>query len=360
VADFLLTMLAATMSEKKRTVVVFGVTGQQGSWTAKAFHDAGWHVIGVSRSPKLAKHCDEMRSADIESAEQVAKACAGAEVVFGVTSAWAKDGKVFEEVEARQAEVGKPVVNCVLHLLTCSQGLIRGAGKAKVPHLVYTSIVSSKRWEAGEEVAHWPHLRSKWIVTRLAPELGVPTTVLGPVMFADNWDSPFMGIVDGQVNGLAEGDAKVPMVACRDIGRLALVAAQQGPPADGKRYLPAFTDFISGDEICKIVGKWHKKPFTYWCPPDLILKLFSPESLLMKTSFTKHGRAPYVTAPETVEQMHESRKLLGGDYWTVETWLKENGFDKRLKPAPTPIWIKAAAVVGVIGAAVAGYFFLLR
>jgi uncharacterized protein YbjT (DUF2867 family) len=69
-----------------------------------------------------------------------------------------------------------------------------------VPHLVYTSVVSSLRWEVGPEVAHMPHLRSKWIVNRLVVELGVPTTMLGPVMFADNWESAFMGIVDGQVS----------------------------------------------------------------------------------------------------------------------------------------------------------------
>ncbi len=93
------------MSDKKKTVVVFGATGQQGSWAAKAFHDAGWRVIGVSRSSRLAKHCDEMRAAELESAEQVAKACQGADVVFGVTQPWDKSGKVHEEREKRQAEV---------------------------------------------------------------------------------------------------------------------------------------------------------------------------------------------------------------------------------------------------------------
>jgi hypothetical protein len=159
---------------------------------------------------------------------------------------------------------------------------------------------------------------------------------------------------------MADADAKVPHVSCRDIGRVALVAAQLGPPAEGKRYLPAFTDYISGDEICKILEKWHKKPFKYSNPPDFVLRIFSHEGLMMKRSFNEHGRPPFSTAPETVEQMHECRQLLGGDYWTVETWLKENGYDKRLKPAPTPGWVKAAGVVGVVGAAVAAYFLWLR
>jgi hypothetical protein len=159
---------------------------------------------------------------------------------------------------------------------------------------------------------------------------------------------------------MADADAKVPHVSCRDIGRVALVAAQLGPPANGKRYLPAFTDYISGDELCKVLEKWHKKPFKYSCPPDLILSLFAHEFLLMKRTFTKEGRPPVSTSPEAVEQMHECRKLLGGDYWTVEAWLKENGFDKRLKPAPTPLWIKAAAGVAAVGAAVAAYVYFLR
>jgi hypothetical protein len=156
---------------------------------------------------------------------------------------------------------------------------------------------------------------------------------------------------------LTDGDAKVPMVACRDIGRLALVAAQMGPPADGKRYLPAFTEYISGEEMCKILEKWHHKPFSYSNPPDFLLRIFSHESLLMKTNFNKHGRPPFSTSPDTVAQKHECRKLLGGDYWTLETWLKENGFDKRLKPAPTPVWVKAAVGLAVAGAAVASYFW---
>lgn len=72
---------------------------------AKAFHEAGWRVIGVSHSTKLAKSCDEMRSANLEIADEVASACKGADVVFGVTQPWTKTGKVDEMREKRQAEV---------------------------------------------------------------------------------------------------------------------------------------------------------------------------------------------------------------------------------------------------------------
>ncbi len=90
----------------------------------------------------------------------------------------------------------------------------------------------------------------------------------------------------------------------------------------------------------------------------MVLRIFSHESLLMKERFNRYGRSPYSESPDTVAQMHECRKLLDGDYWTLETWLKENGHDKRLKPAPTPIWIKVAVGLAAFGAAVAAYFWL--
>jgi uncharacterized protein YbjT (DUF2867 family) len=79
------------------------------------------------------------------------------------------------------------------------QGLVRGVAAAKVPHLVYSSVMSSDRWEFDASLSAMPHLRNKRIVNRLALELGVPTTVVGPSFFAENWDSPFMNILDGQV-----------------------------------------------------------------------------------------------------------------------------------------------------------------
>jgi hypothetical protein len=46
-----------------------------------------------------------MRAADLENAEQVAKACIEADVVFALTQPWGKNGKADESSEARQAEV---------------------------------------------------------------------------------------------------------------------------------------------------------------------------------------------------------------------------------------------------------------
>jgi hypothetical protein len=57
-------------------------------------------------------------------------------------------------------------------------------------------------------------------------------------------DSEFLGITEGQINGMMEADVKVPYVACRDIGKMATVAAKLGPPESGTRYLPGFYSFV--------------------------------------------------------------------------------------------------------------------
>lgn len=91
-----------------------------------------------------------------------------------------------------------------------------------------------------------------------------------------------MSITDGQINGMMEPDVKVPYVCCRDIGRMALVAAKMGPPEDGARYLPLVTEFFSGNELKALLEKWHKKTFNYSSPPMFVLNLFAKEAALMK------------------------------------------------------------------------------
>ncbi len=60
---------------------------------------------------------------------------------------------------------------------------------------------------------------------------------------------------------------------------------------------------------------------------------------------------------EMHNQLAETRKLLDNDYWTLEKWFQENGFDKKLKPTPTPVWKKLLIGAAVVGAAVYFYYF---
>lgn len=153
-----------------------------------------------------------------------------------------------------------------------------------------------------------------------------------------------------------DADAKIPYVACRDIGRMAWVAATMGPPVDGHRYLPVMTDFVSSDEIRVMFERWHKKPFSYHTAPRFILRLFAHEVLIMRTMFERNGRPPVSDAPETTAQMVETRKLLKNDYWSLERWFIENGMDKKLPPTPPSNWPKIALAAAVAVAAIAYWY----
>jgi hypothetical protein len=49
--------------------------------------------------------------------------------------------------------------------------------------------------------------------------------------------------------------------------------------------------------------------------------------------------------------------LLGNDWWSLERWFQENGFDKKLKPTPTPIWKKAVVGIAVVATAVFAWYY---
>jgi hypothetical protein len=120
-----------------------------------------------------------------------------------------------------------------------------------------------------------------------------------------------------------------------------------------------WTDFVSGREIKAMMEKWHKQPFSYSVPPMFVLNFFAREVADMRKFFEKYGREPFASDPKYLEQMNETRSLLGGDYWTLERWFKENGFDKKLKPTPTPLWKKVLAAGSVI-VGVAAFFYYRR
>jgi len=180
--------------------------------------------------------------------------------------------------------------------------------------------------------------------------------VIGPTHFFDNIGK-FLQVYQGLVVGMVSGDAKVPYVACRDIGKMALVAAQMGPPRlDEKRFLPVWTDFATGEELvaalAKVLGKGEH--FDYSVHPEWLVRFFAPEVYMMRKGFERVGRPPVSLDPKTVEMMNETRALLKNDYWSLEQYLIEAGWDKKdLPPAPTPVWKKVlfgGAIVAAVGA----------
>lgn len=111
-----------------RTILITGVTGQQGGAVARALQGAGFHLRGLTRKPDsapavaLARQGVDIVKGDLDEEASLRSALAGAWGVFGVQNA----GEAGVEREEAQ---GKRLAS-----------LAREAG---VEHFVYTSVGSA-------------------------------------------------------------------------------------------------------------------------------------------------------------------------------------------------------------------------
>ena len=141
------------------TCLVTGATGYIGGRLVPELLAAGHRVRVMTRSPERladrpwAGEVDVVR-ADAADAEEVAAACAGADVVYYLIHALGS-GPEFEETDRRTAQI--------------MAGAVREAG---VGRLVYLGALEPE----SEELS--PHLRSRIEVAEILLESGVPTAVL--------------------------------------------------------------------------------------------------------------------------------------------------------------------------------------
>jgi uncharacterized protein YbjT (DUF2867 family) len=119
------------------------------------------------------------------------------------------------------------------------RAVAEAAAATGVEHVVYSSVGGAER-ESGV-----PHFDSKRGVERRLRELGVPTTVLRPTFFMENFAAHGPQVVDGVlvVRLALKPDTRVQLIAAADIGEFAARAFE-----DPERY--AGTDLeIAGDEL---------------------------------------------------------------------------------------------------------------
>ncbi|MEW2512791.1 NmrA/HSCARG family protein [Streptomyces sp. NPDC046870] len=207
------------------TVLVTGATGQQGGATAWHLLDAGWHVRALVRDPEsraardLARRGAELVRGDMDDRASLHAAVEGAYGVFSVQPALIPPD--FSENELQRG------VN-----------VAEAAQAAGVQHLVYASVGSADR---GTGIPHW---EIKWQVEQHIRALGIPATILRPVMFMENHADPTYG-VNGEHALLRTipFNATVQLIALEDIGAFAALAF--GNP---QQYLGKAIE-LAGDEL---------------------------------------------------------------------------------------------------------------
>ncbi|RPI51772.1 MAG: NmrA/HSCARG family protein [Acidobacteria bacterium] len=287
------------------TIVVCGATGNQGRAVVRhLLARRRWDVVAMTRAPDSTRAVEAARAGarvvrgDLLDRESLRDAFRGAHGVFGVTQPWSPDYKTCDVAgEIRQG-----------------RNLIDACVDAGVEHLVLSTVLPVATAPTGV-----PHVDSKVEIEKYAREMHVPMTVIRPASFMDNIGTRFFPVKPGRVRGFVARDAKVPYIACADIGGLVSVAFVRSDQLRGSE-INAVGDFVSGDEIAAILARIHGAPFRYTVPPAFLMWLFAREFYTMRRSFERYGRAPY--PPEVSAYIDQTRRLWP-ETMTLERFLRQ-------------------------------------
>lgn len=152
------------MTAEKRTIVVTGATGLQGSAVTRHLLSSGWHVRALTRNPK--------------SEKAQALSALGAEVVQGDMAKPDSLVPVFEEVYG-VFSVQNPVISGIEGEISQGKNVATVAKQAGVQHLIYGSAGTGTK---GTGVPSW---ESKLVIEEYMKSLGLPLTVLRPMAFME-------------------------------------------------------------------------------------------------------------------------------------------------------------------------------
>ncbi|MFD7445039.1 NmrA/HSCARG family protein [Streptomyces sp. NPDC059909] len=213
------------MNPTAKTILVTGATGQQGGATARHLLADGWRVRALVRNPagsaaqELARIGAELVRGDMDDRRSLDVAVRGAYGVFSVQPALIPPD--FAENELQRG-----------------LNVAEAAHEAGVEHLVYASVGSADR-DTG--IPHW---EIKWQVEQRIRALGIPSTILRPVMFMENHADPTYGLTgEHALIPTIPSGATVQLIALSDIGAFAALAF-----GDPEQYLGKAIE-LAGDEL---------------------------------------------------------------------------------------------------------------
>lgn len=295
-----------------KIIVVCGATGNQGEAVIQSLVEAQkWKVVGLSRNPAgaraeaLKKRGVEVMQADLQDQLSLARVFEKAHGVFGVTQPWSADYKKCNA--AAEVEQGRNIIDA------CRQTGVR--------HLVLSTVFHFDRARTGVS-----HIDSKLEVEEYALETGLPCTLIEPASFMDNVGANYFPVRKGRIRGFVDADARVPYIACKDIGVAAVLAFDQ-PEVYIGREIGLIGDFVSGDELCLILSKLRGgERFKYSAIPRLLMRIFAKEFYGMRVAFEEWGRPPYNQG--ILEALNNCRSMYPR-ITTMEQHLRSRGYDAK-------------------------------
>ena len=250
-----------------RTILITGVTGQQGGAVAQALKGSGFHLRGLTRKPdsdraaSLVRQGIDIVKGDLDDEATLRRALAGAWGVFGVQNA----GEAGVEREEAQ---GKRLAT-----------LAREAG---VEHYVYTSVGSANK-QTGV-----PHFDNKWRIEEAVRGLRFPShVILRPVFFMENLLAPFS--LQGSTLAWALGpDTKLQMIAVDDIGWF-VAHAFTDAAALNRREIDLAGDLRTMPEAAETLTEVLDRPIAFAQTPIEPVRQYSKEMAMMLEWFERVG-----------------------------------------------------------------------
>ncbi len=250
------------MAEQK-IIAVVGATGSQGGGLVRAIQadsGGGFRARALARDPgsdkakALADLGAEVVAADVDDAESLERAFAGAHGAYCVTFFWAHFSPEKEQEHAR--------------------AMAGAAKRAAVKHVVWSTLEDTRKLvpiEDGRmptlmEKYKVPHFDAKGESDHIFRGLGLPTTFLLTSFYWDNLVFFGMGPKPGPDGVLAftlpMGDKKLPGMAAEDIGRCTYGIFKGGAEYIGKTVGIA-GEMLTGEQMASALGKALGKEVRY-------------------------------------------------------------------------------------------------
>lgn len=285
------------MSRHDEAILVVGGTGVQGGAVARALLSRGHTVHALVRDPAtpaataLAAAGAVLIRGDLDNSESLDAALRGMHGVFSVQTFMTAGGVVTEERQGK--------------------ALADAAARAKIAHLVYSSVGGAER------ASGVPHFDSKWRIEQHIDALGIPATVLRPTMFYNGFHNIGPRLVDGELLlGLwLRPEVPLQMIAPDDIGAFAADAFDDPDTWIG-RHIEIAGDELTGPQIANVFARVSGIPARYQQQPIEQLRAMSAEMATMFDWFDKEGyRADLPTL-----------RAIRPNLINLETWLRTTGW----------------------------------
>src|ERR1700726_1489784 len=250
-----------------RTILITGVTGNQGGAVAQALQGSGFHLRGLTRKPDseraaaLARHGVEIVEGDLDDEATLRRALAGAWGVFSVQNS-AEAGVEREEAQGKRLAT-----------------LARDAGGQ---HYVYTSVGSAHKRTS------IPNFDNKWRIEETVRSLRFRShVILRPVFFMENLLAPFS--LQGSTLAWALGPStRLQMIAVDDIGWFGARAFTDAAVLNG-REIDLAGDVRTMPETAKVLSEALDRRIAFAQTPIEQVRQYSKDTAVMLEWFDRVG-----------------------------------------------------------------------